>query len=221
MGPRDEALGVGAGHRAVIQPAFLSALEVAKLPDGQWCLLAPDHIVHDGVSRRWPDPKLLRDLEEPHAVGILASQLPHFLLGHLVRPTITGLYRTTCPSAVLGRVQAIVVDPIKRASRRARGHVRDEGADVMPALAHGDSASTVSGILRELRVVAAGHHCLPCPVERMGATEAPGQPVLRWMKPHHQRIAHSLPAPVVRPAPAALDLPDPITSENGTGCIHE
>ena len=65
-------------------------------------------------------------------------------LDDVVRPTVPSLGRAIRPAAVLGRIRAVVIDPVEGASNRARTHI---GAEVLegltPPIANRDPAPAV------------------------------------------------------------------------------
>lgn len=72
------------------------------------------------------------------------------------RPLVVGLVDSRRPSAVLGRVRAVVADALDGMSRRwARPHVGVEGRESLPSGVDRDTASTVAGVTDCVRVQAA------------------------------------------------------------------
>jgi hypothetical protein len=76
---------------------------------------------------------------------------------------IVGLFLLRRPAAILGRVRAVVVDAVERVKlRRTLSHVREERFEaVAPAVADRNSAATVVGVARCLRIQAPVLHLLP------------------------------------------------------------
>lgn len=92
----------------------------------------------------------------------------------LRRAPVVVLLEACGPSAVLRRVRAVVVNPIKRVIWRALAHICDKDQKVVPAWGNVNSAFDVAMTTRGLRVVAAVHHAGPDGPQRMLAV-----PVLR------------------------------------------
>lgn len=78
---------------------------------------------------------------------------------------VVGLLLGGCPSAVLRRVVAVVVDAVKPSARRRITHVGMElGKGFTPAITDPDSASTIANEGRVFFAVAAAKHPTPCAV---------------------------------------------------------
>lgn len=74
---------------------------------------------------------------------------------------VSVLFRSRGPSAVLGRVVAVVVDAIKRTSRRARTHVCKEVLEGLPSVADSNASPSVSTKPRVRDSVASRPHGFP------------------------------------------------------------
>src|SRR5215469_7640127 len=81
----------------------------------------------------------------------------------LYQPGIARLLPGGRPTAVLGRVIAVVVDAVERVgSRGARAHVGEERHEVVaPALAYLDAAAAVAREIRAVRPATAADHAVP------------------------------------------------------------
>lgn len=80
-----------------------------------------------------------------------------------IRPGVIGLHGGRSPSAVLGRIGAIRVSPVKRASRWSRPHVAYEcGRIVQPTWVHGNAPGAIGWVLLVVGVVAARLCVTPC-----------------------------------------------------------
>src|ERR1035438_2933855 len=88
------------------------------------------------------------------------------------RSAVTGLLGIGCPSAVRGRIVAIVVFAIERVVRRwPFSHVLEKrGERVSPACTNRDAATAVSFPTFIVRVCAASDHCAPKHVFRQAVT---------------------------------------------------
>lgn len=82
-------------------------------------------------------------------------------------PPIPGLFGLGGPSAVLGAVWAIVVDPIQGLTRWRVTHVGIEAIEALPPLTDGDATSPVTRISGGGNTLTSGTHLAPNPV---GAT---------------------------------------------------
>lgn len=86
-----------------------------------------------------------------------------------VRP-VSGLLLLGRPPAILGRVTAIVVDPINGVTRRgALSHIRQKTSVIAPLIAHDDAAAAVISEILTARIGAALEHAGPYPVCRADA----------------------------------------------------
>lgn len=84
-----------------------------------------------------------------------------------VIPLVPCLLKASFPSAVLGTVRAVVVNPANAmVRRRSRPHVVVEDSEVIPLRADRDAATAVVGILTIVRIQAARPHTGPDPVLR-------------------------------------------------------
>lgn len=99
-----------------------------------------------------------------HSVS-LASVFDEVLVG--ARAAVVGLLKRRGPSAVFGRVGAVVVDAIQRMSLGLVAHVGVKSREIgVPAVANVDSATAPVGVSRMVRIVAAGLHVAPRVVSR-------------------------------------------------------
>lgn len=80
------------------------------------------------------------------------------------------------PSAVLGRVSGIVIDPLNRHARRRVAHVVVERARIAPPLAYADPAPAIAVKPQALRVVTTVDHSGP---HLIPARAAAGRPAVR------------------------------------------
>lgn len=99
----------------------------------------------------------------PHALGqILQALLPALPLDHERGAGVSGLAGSGSPTAVLGRIRAVVVDPVNRGvGRRLRAKVRHVVCETIrsaPPLADRDSTRPVVRVGRRVWVVASGKH---------------------------------------------------------------
>lgn len=85
------------------------------------------------------------------------------------------------PSAILGRIVGVVVDPIEREPGSRISHVGVERARIAPPLAHANSASAVPMKAKTVRVVAAADHSDPSLIPACAAVD--GSAVLRHSHP--------------------------------------
>lgn len=76
--------------------------------------------------------------------------------------TIVSLLLGCCPSAILRRVRAIVVDSVKAVIfGRTSAHVRKERLEIKPPFAHLYSSTAIVGVCVIVWVAAAILHCVP------------------------------------------------------------
>ncbi len=120
-----------------------------------------------------------------------------------VLASITHLGFARRPLAVLFAVWAIVIFAIQAASLGAVPHVFVEAREVVPSLAHGDSATSVVGERQVVGVSASLEHSVPC-----GVYGAPAHSVgncAGGLDAIRARLAHRGPAASQVPALAHLD----------------
>lgn len=82
------------------------------------------------------------------------------------RTTVQSLLAGSCPSAIVGRIAALVVNPLDCQFLRTLTHIRKEVFELVPALAYRNAATTVVMIILLLRIVAALMHVDPCRIRR-------------------------------------------------------
>ena len=80
----------------------------------------------------------------------------------LMQAPVVALIKHACPSAIAGRVRAVVVDPVYLVARWARAHVGKKGSEVVaPLVAHGNTSTAPIAKARVILVVAASAHVAP------------------------------------------------------------
>jgi hypothetical protein len=78
------------------------------------------------------------------------------------------LLQTCGPSAIIGRIAAIVVDTFDSHALWTRGHISHEVSHVAPAPTDANTSGSIPLKGNGLRFVASGDHVDPYPVERSG-----------------------------------------------------
>lgn len=88
----------------------------------------------------------------------------HFLAVEIVYsalPFISGLFSPVSPSAVIGRIRAIVIDSIKRFTGWSRPHIGQIVFKFKPSLAHLNTSAAIIFIRRIIWITASIMHCGP------------------------------------------------------------
>lgn len=99
------------------------------------------------ANRLVPDSKLRCPLSKRHSDAVECQSM--------VMAGVVGLFKAVSPSAVVGRVRAVVVAAIKCVSGRAAAHVfAERGEVVQPVFAHHNASGSVVSEMLVLRVVA-------------------------------------------------------------------
>ena len=77
-------------------------------------------------------------------------------------PLVKALISVGSPSTVVGRISAIIVNPVQSHSRRAHAHVNYKGSErFSPPLAHRNTAPSIEAILNVICLVAPHLSALP------------------------------------------------------------
>lgn len=77
------------------------------------------------------------------------------------------------PTAVVGGIAAVRVDPINGHPRIGLAHVGKKVGEVVPSCANGDPSTAVAVELRHIRIIAPAPHFHPAPVRRRANSGAP------------------------------------------------
>jgi len=75
--------------------------------------------------------------------------------------SITSLFQSSRPSAIIRRIGAVVIDPLDCHARWSRAHIGNENLKVAPPLTDGNAAAPVGRIVFIARVAASLLHRLP------------------------------------------------------------
>jgi hypothetical protein len=95
------------------------------------------------------------------------EHLAQWRLDEPINACVAALLRLRFPTAILGRVRALVIDASQRHARRASSHVCHEVQKIVPAFADLDASSAVVLKTRVVGVITALSHAAPDGVERM------------------------------------------------------
>jgi hypothetical protein len=77
---------------------------------------------------------------------------------------VSHLLQSRCPTAIVGRVAALVVNAIKGQSGRALSHVSQKVFKTFPSFAHCNSSTAVIPVIRSVFIAAPIMHAQPCSI---------------------------------------------------------
>lgn len=109
--------------------------------------------IHTFIDYQRSEPAFCRSIDERHLDAVNGHEP--------IAPCGPHLLGTCCPTTIVGRIAAIVINAMQRLSLGARSHVRQKVLKAQPSVAHRDAAVTVVTVPRRIRVPASLQHSVP------------------------------------------------------------